>query len=136
MRHGVTGRAPAILPFFLPRGGCMTARRPYSRTGLNALKARLTLRGMSAIDRRSAPARATLAFRSELVAALGGEADLSPQKRRLTDMAARAALLLDHVDAWRCQRRSLVNARAKALLPVLAQRPALAAHPIPPPDQL
>ncbi len=111
MRRGVTGRAPAILPFFL-----------------NALKARLTLRGMSAIDRRSAPARATLAFRSELVAALGGEADLSPQKRRLTDMAARAALLLDHVDAWLFQQRSLVNARAKTLLPVLVQRQALADH--------
>jgi hypothetical protein len=106
----------------------MTVRGHYSRTGLNALKARLTLRGMSAIDRRSAPARATLAFRSELVAALGGEADLSPQKRRLTDMTARAALLLDHVDAWLFQQRSLVNARAKTLLPVLVQRQALADH--------
>ncbi len=106
----------------------MTAPRPYSRTGLNALKARVTLRGFQAIDRRSAPARATLAFKRELISALGGEADLSPQRRRLIDMAARAALLLDPVDAWLFEQRSLVNARAKALLPVLVQRQALADH--------
>src|SRR5262249_30657670 len=36
--------------------------------------------------------------------------------------------LLDHVDAWLFQQRSLVNARAKTLLPVLVQRQALADH--------
>src|SRR5438093_9694323 len=41
-------------------------------------------------------------------------------------MAARASLLLDHVDAWLFQQRSLVNARAKTLLPILVQRQALA----------
>ena len=43
-------------------------------------------------------------------------------------MAARASLLLDHVDAWLFQQRSLVNARAKTLLPILVQRQALADH--------
>jgi len=61
---------------------------------------KVKLAGFSAIDRRTAAARATLAFKHELIAALGGEADLSPQRRKLIDMAARAALLLDHVDAW------------------------------------
>ena len=37
-------------------------------------------------------------------------------------------MLLDHVDAWLFQQRSLVNARAKTLLPVLVQRQALADH--------
>jgi len=89
---------------------------------------KVKLAGFSAIDRRTAAARATLAFKHELIAALGGEADLSPQRRKLIDMAARAALLLDHVDAWLFQQCSLVNARAKTLLPVLVQRQALADH--------
>src|SRR5262249_7275843 len=72
--------------------------------------------------------RATLAFKQELIAALGGEAQLSPQRRKLIDMAARASLLLDHIDAWLFQQRSLVNARAKTLLPVLVQRQAIADH--------
>ena len=89
---------------------------------------RIKLAGFSAIDRRTAAARATLAFKHELIAALGGEAGLSPQRRKLIDLAARASLLLDHVDAWLCQQRSLVNARAKTLLPVLVQRQAIADH--------
>jgi hypothetical protein len=89
---------------------------------------RIKLAGFSAIDRRTAAARETLAFKRELVAALGGEADLSPQRRKLVDMAARASLLLDHADAWLFQQRSLVNARAKTLLPILVQRQALADH--------
>ncbi len=36
------------------------ARRPYSRTGLNALKTRVKVRGLEAIDRSSAAARALL----------------------------------------------------------------------------
>jgi len=106
----------------------MTTPRSYSRHGLNAPMARIKLRGFNAIDRRTAAARETLAFRGELIAALGGEAELSPQRRKLVDMAMRAALLLDHVDAWLFEQRSLVNARARTLLPVLVQRQALADH--------
>ena len=96
----------------------MTAPRPYSRHGLNAPMARIKLRGFGTIDRRTAAAREQLALRRELANALGGESNLSPQRRKL----------LDHVDAWLFQQRSLVNARAKTLLPVLVQRQALADH--------
>src|SRR5262249_4819497 len=106
----------------------MKPRRPYTRHGLTAPMVRVKLAGFSAIDRRTVAARDTLAFKRELTAALGGEADLPPQRQKLIDMAARAALLLDHVDAWLFQQRSLVNARAKTLLPVLVQRQALADH--------
>jgi hypothetical protein len=102
--------------------------RTYSRHGLNAAMARINLRGFQAIDRRTAAARASLAFKAELVSALGGEADLSPQRRRLIDMAVRAALLLDHIDAWLFEQRSLVNLRTRSMLPVLQQRQALADH--------
>jgi len=80
---------------------------------------KVKLAGFGAIDRRTVAARATLAFKHELIAALGGEAQLSPQRRKLIDMAARASLLLDHVDGWLVEQRRLINARAKTLLPVL-----------------
>src|SRR5437867_10651273 len=106
----------------------MTARRAYTRHGLTAPIVRVKLAGFSAIDRRTAAAREHLALRRELGNALGGEAHLTPQRRKLIDMAARASALLDHVDAWLFRQRSLVNARAKTLLPVLVQRQALADH--------
>ena len=106
----------------------MKPARPYTRHGLTAPMVRIKLAGWKAIDRRTAAARETLAFKRELVAALGGEADLSPQRRKLIDMAARASLLLDHADSCLFQQRSLVNARAKTLLPILVQRQALADH--------
>ena len=106
----------------------MTARRSYTRHGLNAPMARIKLRGLSAIDRRTAAAREHLALRRELANAVGGEADLTPQQRKLIDLAARASLLLDHVDAWLFEQPRLVNARAKTVLPVLVQRQALADH--------
>jgi hypothetical protein len=106
----------------------MTERRSYTRHGLTAPMVRVKLRGFRAIDRRTAAGRQALAFRSELISALGGEADLSPQRRRLVELAPRAALLLDHVDAWLVGQPSLVNARSRSLLPVLTQRQALADH--------
>ena len=106
----------------------MTARRSYTRHGLNAPMARIKLAGFSAIDRRTAAAREHLALRRELANSLGGEAHLPPQQRKRIDLAARASLLLDHVDAWLFQQPRLVNARAKTLLPALAQRQAIADH--------
>jgi hypothetical protein len=89
---------------------------------------RVKLAGFSAIDRRTAAAREHLALRRELANACGGEANLTPQHWKLIDMAARASLLLDHVDAWLFQQPRLVNARTKTLLPILVQRQALADH--------
>jgi hypothetical protein len=104
----------------------MTERRPYSRHGLNALKARLKLRGLHAIDRRSAAARALAAWRRELVEDLGGESAISAQERAILDLAAQTKLLLDSVDAWLMEQPTLVNARRRALLPVVLQRQQLA----------
>jgi hypothetical protein len=105
------------------------APRPYTPHGLTAPMVRIKLAGFSAIDRRTAAAREHLALRSELANAVGGEANLlTPQERKLIDLAARASLLLDHVDAWLFEQPRLVNARAKTLLPILVQRQALADH--------
>src|SRR5688572_3139349 len=55
----------------------MKGRRTYSRTGLNALKARVKVRGLVAIDRRTAAARDLIAWRNELVRHLGGGVEVT-----------------------------------------------------------
>ncbi len=77
---------------------------------------------------RMVAARDAITFRDEIVAALGGEEELSPQRRKLVELAARASLLLDAVDRWIFEQPSPVNARAKAILPVLTQRQSIAEH--------
>src|SRR6266705_5617330 len=49
---------------------------------------------------------------------LGVRHDLTPQRLRLIDMAARASVMLDHVDAWVFAQRSLVHKRTRHLLPI------------------
>jgi hypothetical protein len=104
----------------------MTERRSYSRHGLNALKARVKVRGLQAIDRRSAAARALMRWRNDLVRDLGGEHQISAQQRALVDLASRSKLYLDSVDAFLMTQPSLVNARRRSVIPVLRERQALA----------
>ncbi len=106
----------------------MKPTRSYSRHGLNALKARVTLRGLAAIDMRTVAAREMLAFRGKLVAALGGDTELSPQRRKLVDLVARASLYLDHLDGWLAAQQTLINRRSRSVLPVLLQRQSIADH--------
>jgi hypothetical protein len=77
---------------------------------------------------RTVAAREMLAFRDELVAARGGDAKLSPQQRKLIDLAARTSLYLDHLDAWLTEQKTLINRRSRSVLPVLLQRQTLAEH--------
>ncbi len=106
----------------------MKTARSYSRHGLNAVKSQVKLRGLAAIDMRTVAAREMLAFRDELVAALGGDTELSPQRRKLVDLATRASLYLDHLDAWLAGQQTLVNRRSRSVLPVLLQRQSIAEH--------
>ncbi len=104
----------------------MTERRAYSRHGLNALKARVKVRGLQAIDRRTAAARALLAWRAELIADLGGEDAISTQQRTVVELAATTKLYVDSLDAWIMGHGNLVNARRRAALPVVKDRMQLA----------
>ncbi len=104
----------------------MTERRAYSRHGLNALKARVKVRGLQAIDRRTAAARALLAWRAELIADLGGEDAISTQQRTVVELAATTKLYVDSLDAWIMEHGNLVNARRRAALPVVKDRMQLA----------
>lgn len=102
------------------------ARRPYSRHGLNALKARVKVRGLAAIDQRTVEARALLEWREDLLADLGGAAAVTAAQLALVDLAARTRLFVDHLDAYLLEQTGgLVNKRRRAIYPVLRERQVL-----------
>lgn len=104
----------------------MDEKRPYCRTGLNALKAKVKVRGLHALDTRTAGAQALLAWRKELFDHLGGEATCGPDKRALVEMAVRTRLYVENVDSWLLGQQTLVSMKHRSVLPVLRERMALA----------
>ena len=100
--------------------------RPRSRTGLNALKARVKIRGLSAIDIRTLAGRALVEWRRELLEALGGEGTVSPQRRAIVDVIVRTKLYIDSLDAWLVEQPSLIQKKRRAVVPVLKERQQLA----------
>lgn len=103
----------------------MTPTRFPSRHGLNALKARVKVRGLQVIDRRTAAAQALFAWRKELLEDLGGEGAVSAQQMALVEAAVRTRLYVDHLDAWIMDHGSLVNAKRRGVYPVVKERQAL-----------
>jgi hypothetical protein len=77
----------------------MSDRRSYNRHGLNVLRIKVKVRGLGAIDRRTAAARDLLAWKADLVSDLGGPDTLSAQQRALIDLAVRTRLFVDSLDA-------------------------------------
>jgi hypothetical protein len=100
--------------------------RTYSRHGLNALKARVKVRGLGAIDQRTSAAQGLVKLRENLIRDLGGAENVSTQQLVLVDQVIRLRLYIDHLDAWLIEQPSLVNKRTRSLLPALMQRAQLA----------
>jgi hypothetical protein len=99
---------------------------PRCRTGLNALKAKVKIRGLSAIDVRTVAGRELVAWRRELLEALGGVDVVSPQRRAIVDVIVRTKLYIDSLDAWLVEQPSLILKKRRAVLPVLKERQQLA----------
>lgn len=92
--------------------------------GLRTLKRTLGDLGGRVIDRRTALGKQLAAWKGALIRDLGG--DVSTQQEAIIDLAVKTRLLLDSIDAWLLTQPSLVNARKKALLPVVRERQQLA----------
>ncbi len=114
-------------------GGCMNGARahkkparPYQRHGLCTLKQAVTTLGSRAIDRRTSLGRALGRWRAELLQDLGGVSAVSTQELVIVDLAVRTKLMLDSVDTWILEERSLVHLRKRALIPVVLQRQQMA----------
>jgi len=93
---------------------------------VKALKVRVKVRGLSAIDMRTSAAQALMRWRGSLIADLGGEQSVSAQQLAIVELATRTRLYVDSVDAWIVGQPSLVNARKRSLHPVVLQRQQLA----------
>lgn len=100
--------------------------RGYQRSGFYTLKATLRALGPRVIDKRTALGKQLAEWRDALVRDLGGADALSTQRHALVDVVIRQKLLLESIDAWLLVQPSLVNARKRALLPVVRERQALA----------
>jgi len=105
-----------------------TTKRGYSQHGLGAVKSQVRLRGLTAIDLRTAAAQDLAQFKQDLLTDLGGEENVSTQEKQLVDLACRARLFLNHIDAWLMEQDSLVNKKRRTVLPVLKERQQIAQH--------
>ena len=93
---------------------------------LNVLKKAVKSFGGRVIDQRTTLGKALAQWRKELIEDLGGPEAVSTQKHALIDLAVHTKLLLDTIDTWLLKQPSLVNARRRAVLPVVLQRQHLA----------
>jgi hypothetical protein len=114
---------------FQPRPDHLRDRRrsrPYAKHGLTALQRAVERLGAGVVDTRTPVGQALAAWRTDLIADLGGPDVVSTQQLAILDLAVRTKLLLDSIDAWLLRQPSLVNHRRRALLPVVLQRQSLA----------
>jgi hypothetical protein len=83
------------------------------------------VRGFKALDQRTVAARSLLDWRKNLLDDLGGETAVSAQQMALVETAVRTRLYVDHVDAWIMERGSLINAKRRAIYPIIRERQQL-----------
>lgn len=103
----------------------MTKPAARTRHGLNAVRNRIAIRGLAIVDKRCAGAKALFEWKNELLNDLGGEENVSTQKRTLVELAVRTRLYVDHVDSFLLEQPSLINKRKRAILPIVRERQAL-----------
>jgi hypothetical protein len=93
--------------------------------GLCTLKRAVKALGNRVVDQRSKIGKALAAWRSELIADLGGAESISTQEAALVDAAVKTKLILDSVDAWLLSQPTLVNKRQRSVIAAVQQRNAL-----------
>lgn len=91
--------------------------RERSSDGLQVLKKRISA------TKKRLPGHMK-AWRAELIAALGGEANITPQRMAILDAVVMTKLVLKHVENFmgmQLKQRGLVNRRGKRLLPIVRE---------------
>ncbi len=107
-------------------GGAPKGNKNHATHELQVLKRTLRVLGSRGIDQRTQVGKALALWRSELVADLGAEENLSKQEQVLIEQATRLHLIIESVDGWLFQRKGgMVNHRKHTLLPVVRERVAL-----------
>ena len=93
--------------------------------GLVALKRAVSTLGRRTIDGRTLVGKALAAWRSDLIADLGGLDAVSTQELALIEEAVKTKLILDSLDSWLLSQSTLINRRSRAALPAVRDRNAL-----------
>jgi hypothetical protein len=101
-------------------------KRTYSKHGLHTLKQSVKTLGKRALDQRTTVAKSLMHWRAELVRDLGGPETVSKQQAVVIELAVKTHLLLQSIDNWLLQQKSLINSRKKSVLPVVRERQQLA----------
>jgi hypothetical protein len=113
-------------PVQKPTRGRQPAARTYSKHGLTTLKHAVKALGSRTIDMRTSLGKALMQWREDLMADLGGAEVVTTQQAAVIDLAVKTKLMLDSIDAWTLQQPSLINKRARAVLPVVRERQQIA----------
>ena len=77
------------------------------------------------LDQRTTVGRALAAWRSELLADLGGIEAVSTQELALVEEAVKTKLILDSVDAWLLTQPTLIMRKTRSVLPAIRDRQGL-----------
>lgn len=110
----------------MPEQSDSTRPIPNTKHGLSTLKRAARELGGRTLDGRTSVGRALADWKARLIDDLGGSSAISTQQEAIIDLAVKSKLLLDSIDAWLLKQPSLVNARKRALLPVVKDRIQLA----------
>lgn len=107
----------------------LKGRRAYRKSGFHRMNTAMSQRGLSALDGRSAIARAVRDWRAAVASDLGGQDVLSQAQRTLLDVAAQDVVLLSVADTWLRENASgIINRRRRAFVPLVEQRLRVASH--------
>jgi hypothetical protein len=98
---------------------------PRQSHGVKALKRAVSTLGKRALDQRTAVEKALAAWRSDLIADLGGLEAVTTQELALVEEAVKTKLIFDSVDAWLLSQPTPINKRNRAVLPAVRDRNAL-----------
>lgn len=115
-----------LVPGRMPSKPTQARKRGGQKHGLTTLKRAVKGLGGRVIDRRTSLGKALDQWRANLIADLGGKEEVSTQELAIVNLAVKTKLMLDSIDAWVLTQPSLVNARKRALLPVVRERVQLA----------
>jgi hypothetical protein len=98
------------------------------RTAIHAMKKKIEIRGLDVVNRNTFGGKMLFLWRKELVDALGGEDQISPQIRTLIDLAVGAKLYIDHIDSYCMSLESIINRGVRSVYPIIRDRAQLAAQ--------
>jgi hypothetical protein len=109
-----------------PTKSASKPKRGYQKHNLTPALQVIKQHGLGAIDKRSQLAKATGKLRSELVADLGGQENLSSQQTKLIDEFIVRHLMVESIDGWLFSQPAILNKRSKSLFPIVLQRMTIA----------